>query len=122
MVHHHIDKENDVYHCPAGNELPYKSDSMDKKRKLRMYFDFAACRNCKIRHKCTSSKTVPRRIKRWIHEDILDEAQKYLDSSSFDLFRQINLKDIHSESFQKSRISVLSGFSIYMNQQAQCEN
>jgi hypothetical protein len=71
------DKTKDVYICPADNELQYRCDTTETGtgRKLRMYFDCVACRDCKIRSQCTQSKREPRKIRRWINEEILDEMQ-----------------------------------------------
>jgi hypothetical protein len=45
-------------------------------------------------------------------ETILDqEAGKFLSPKMFLLFQQINLSDIHDESFQKSKNEILAGFS-----------
>jgi hypothetical protein len=46
---------------------------------------------------------------------ILDDlAMNYLSPSSFQKFRQIDLRSIHSEFFQKSKNSVLAAFSSYV--------
>ena len=46
---------------------------------------------------------------------ILDgEAGKFLSSGSHRIFQQINLATIHSETFQKSRNSILATFSSYV--------
>ncbi|MGA9269051.1 MAG: hypothetical protein WBV45_00410 [Lutimonas sp.] len=42
------------------------------------------------------------------------EAKKYLSSSAFRLFHQIELKSIHSEVFQRSKYGVLDAFSNYV--------
>lgn len=76
-------RDLDVYTCPAGNELQYRCNTTDNKgkRELRMYFNNTACRDCTIRHKCTQSPKEPRKIRRWVHENILDDMQKRLDST-----------------------------------------
>ncbi|MCF2948511.1 IS1182 family transposase [Paraglaciecola aquimarina] len=77
------DKTKDVYICPADNELQYRCDTTETGtgRKLRMYFDSVACRDCKIRSQCTQSEREPRKIRRWIYEEILDKMQSRLEAA-----------------------------------------
>jgi len=67
------DKENDIYICPAGNELKYGYTTCEKGLNLRMYYSCAACSVCEIRSQCTKSKRDPRRMSRWEHEDGIEE-------------------------------------------------
>ncbi len=67
------DKEKDVYTCPAGNTLPYQRIQEDRGVKQKIYLDHIACRDCNIRHHCTTSSYAPRRMRRWVHEDLIDE-------------------------------------------------
>ena len=67
------DSNRDLYVCPAGNELPCKRDVKEGGMQLKIYLNHIACRDCKIRAKCTQSKREPRKIKRWIHEGEMEE-------------------------------------------------
>lgn len=48
---------------------------------LDVYFNNLACNECSIRSQCTTSKKEPRRIRRWVHESIIDDMQKRLDEN-----------------------------------------
>ncbi len=67
------DREKDLYTCPAGNELPFASTVHEAGLELKVYRDHAACRLCSIRAKCTTSKSAPRKMKRWVHENEIDD-------------------------------------------------
>ncbi|WP_231571688.1 transposase, partial [Xenorhabdus sp. NBAII XenSa04] len=54
---------------------------MEKGVELDVYFNNLACNECPIRSQCTTSKKGPRRIRRWIHESIIDDMQKRLDEN-----------------------------------------
>jgi transposase len=74
------DKSKDIYICPANEELQYRCDTTEtgSGRKLRMYFNCVACSACTIRAKCTKSKKEPRKIRRWVHEEVLEDMQSRL--------------------------------------------
>src|SRR5712664_1900437 len=62
----------DVYRCPAGEKLKYYYTNEEDGQKLRNYWT-NACKTCPLKSKCTPSPQ--RRIKRWVHEDVLERAQ-----------------------------------------------
>lgn len=64
------DKEKDVYHCPANQQLRFRGFGKNKKRLLRHYYT-PACKACSLRPKCTEDKS-GRRICRSVKEDILE--------------------------------------------------
>lgn len=66
-------KETDEYTCPTGKILPYRRSTMDKGLKLRVYVDHFACKDCSVRSQCTRSEKEPRKMKRWEHEDTIDD-------------------------------------------------
>jgi hypothetical protein len=68
--------EEDVYICPAGARLVYSFTTQENGLVLRRYAT-KACRNCAIKHSCTTGKE--RRITRWEHEHVLDAVQRRLD-------------------------------------------
>lgn len=71
-------RESDRYICPAGNELQYRSSTVERGQTLRMYFNGKACRDCSIRAQCTRSKKEPRKMRRWVHEDEMEAMQQRL--------------------------------------------
>jgi len=71
--------KDDVYVCPAGENLTYRFTNEENGLFLRRYWT-NACQNCAIRNKCTAGKQ-QRRITRWEHEDVLEEVQKRLDEN-----------------------------------------
>jgi hypothetical protein len=75
------DKDKDIYICPAGEELPHKRNVTEKGVEQMVYVNSSACRDCNIRDKCTTSAKEPRKIRRWIHEPIIDAMQKRLDDN-----------------------------------------
>jgi transposase len=76
------DKDKDVYICPAGETLQNRFRSNEKGVELDVYFNNTACSYCEIRAKCTTSaKNEPRRMRRLIHESIIDDMQKRLDNN-----------------------------------------
>jgi len=68
----------DVYRCPAGENLKYYYTNEEKGQNLRRYWT-NACRHCAIKHRCTTGPQ--RRITRWEHEHVLEAVQKRLDEN-----------------------------------------
>ena len=58
----------DIYICPAGEEMINRTRTVEDGLELDVYFNHNACKECKIRNQCTTSKREPRRMRRWIHE------------------------------------------------------
>lgn len=61
----------DVYRCPAGEELIYRSTVEQQGLQMRRYWT-TACPDCPLRSRCTTN--VVRRINRWEHEHLVEEA------------------------------------------------
>ena len=70
--------DEDVYRCPAGEKLKYYYTNEEDGQKLRNYWT-NACKTCLLKSNCTPSPQ--RRIKRWVHEDVLERAQARLDEN-----------------------------------------
>src|SRR3974390_546974 len=66
----------DVYICPAGEQLPYRYTTEENGLILRRYWT-KACQGCAIKQTCTTSKE--RRITRWECEHVLEAVQRRLD-------------------------------------------
>ena len=67
------DPKKDVYVCPAEQELTYHYSTEEKGREISYYWT-SACKSCPLRAKCTRGKQ-PRRITRWVDEEILEAMQ-----------------------------------------------
>ena len=61
--------ERDVYICPAGDELTYRTT--DKQKSMKLY-KTNSCKSCALKKQCTSGEG-PRVIKRHIHERAMEE-------------------------------------------------
>jgi transposase len=68
--------EDDVYICPAGEQLAYSFTTQEQGLILHRYLT-NVCHRCAVKHRCTTGKE--RRITRWEHEHILDAVQRRLD-------------------------------------------
>lgn len=68
------DSEKDCYWCPAGEQLSYRFQTMEKGRDIK-YYASSACAHCSIKAQCTRSKD-SRRITRWVDEGLLDEMDR----------------------------------------------
>ncbi len=68
--------ENDVYLCPAGEQLTYHYTNEEDGKTLRRYWT-TACQACALKGQCTTGKE--RRISRWEHEAVLEAVQTRLD-------------------------------------------
>lgn len=68
--------EDDVYICPAGEQLAYSFTTQEQGLILHRYLT-NVCHRCAIKHRCTTGKE--RRITRWEHEHILEAVQRRLD-------------------------------------------
>lgn len=75
------DKNKDIYICPAGEELPHRRNVTERGLEQKVYVNHIACRDCTIRAKCTTSLNEPRKMKRWIHEHVIDAMQQRLDDN-----------------------------------------
>jgi hypothetical protein len=67
---------DDVYRCPAGEQLTYHYTNEEEGKTLRRYWT-TACQACALKSKCTTGKE--RRISRWEHEAVLEAVQARLD-------------------------------------------
>jgi hypothetical protein len=67
---------DDTYHCPAGERLSYRYQTVDKGKMIRRYWT-NVCRTCALKAQCTPGSE--RRIGRWEHEAVLEKVQARLD-------------------------------------------
>ena len=66
------DRKKDQYICPAKQRLDYKFTTIEQEREIK-YYTTSACKQCKIKQKCTTNKQ--RRITRWVDENIMDDME-----------------------------------------------
>ena len=69
----YYDQEKDLFICPAGKELTVITEVQRKNGKAmptRIY-GTKACQACSLRAQCTTSKN-GRKIKRWIHQAVIE--------------------------------------------------
>ena len=74
------DAGRDHYTCPAGQHLtkgPARSDRRAEGDEMDHYRNLTACLDCALKPRCTPAET--RRVKRWVHEGVLDTMQARLD-------------------------------------------
>lgn len=74
----HYDPEADEYLCPAGERAVWRYRTHEGGRTLDCYWS-SACSRCAIKSRCTTGEQ--RRIKRWVHEDVLDQVQARVDNA-----------------------------------------
>ena len=68
-------REDDEYECPAGERLTFRIEGEEGGKQIRRYWS-SACGSCAIKSQCTNGKE--RRVRRWVHEDVLERAAKRL--------------------------------------------
>jgi transposase len=73
------DGDRDVYVCPQGAELTVMSRTSKQARHRKEFRVYATkhCQGCPLRAQCTTSK-YGRRIKRWVHHEVLERLQARL--------------------------------------------
>ena len=74
------DAGRDHYTCPAGQHLtkgPARSDRRAEGDEMDHYRNQTACLDCALKPRCTPAET--RRVKRWVHEGVLDTMQARLN-------------------------------------------
>ena len=71
------DAKKDHYTCPAGQHLTRGRVRSDRSGDIDQYRHLTACFTCPLKPRCTAEKV--KRVKRWIHEGVLDVMQDRLD-------------------------------------------
>jgi transposase len=74
------DAGRDLYVCPAGAEMTFKSKIFDKRgirEKEYLLYATNQCEKCPLRKQCTKSNT-GRKIKRWAHMEVIDRLKERL--------------------------------------------
>ena len=71
------DVEHDHYTCPAGQHLTKGKVRSDRRDDMDHYRNLSVCEACVLNSRCTTDKH--KRVKRWLHEGVLDKMQARLD-------------------------------------------
>ncbi|MET3435530.1 hypothetical protein ABIC44_000181 [Sphingomonas sp. 1185] len=71
----YLEQEN-VYRCPAGEDLIYRYTSVEAGMTLHSYWS-SNCQTCALHDQCTTGKE--RRVKRWEHEAVVEAMERRLD-------------------------------------------
>ncbi len=69
--------ERDVYVCPQGEELTFRYQEKGSNKKEYRIYRTDACATCALRPQCTKAK-LGRKVRRWIHEAVLDRLKARL--------------------------------------------
>lgn len=69
------DAARDLYVCPQGAELTFHSKEKGSNKKEYRLYRTTACGACAVRAQCTKAKR-GRKLRRWIHEDVLERLQE----------------------------------------------
>ena len=67
---------DDEYRCPAGQRLIKRFTTVEAGMTLNVYWS-SACPRCPIKAQCTTGSE--RRVRRWVHEAVIDAMQERLD-------------------------------------------
>jgi transposase len=67
---------DDEYRCPAGQRLIKRFTTVEAGMMLDIYWS-SACPRCPIKAQCTTGSE--RRVRRWVHEAVIDAMQERLD-------------------------------------------
>lgn len=71
------DAERDVYVCPQGAELTFRTKEKGSNKKDYRVYRTNACNTCAVRGQCTKAR-LGRKIRRWVHEEVLERLQQRL--------------------------------------------
>jgi transposase len=69
------DEARDLYVCPQGEELTFRSQEKGSNKKLYRLYRTDACGACPLRAQCTTARR-GRKLRRWIHEDVLERLRE----------------------------------------------
>ncbi len=70
------DRTRDLYRCPAGQTLSYRTTTVELGRSIKNYRT-RACVRCALRPRCTRNKD-GRKITRWVDEHLLEDMERRL--------------------------------------------
>jgi transposase len=71
------DAARDVYVCPQGAELTFRTKEKGSNKKAYRVYRTNACNTCAVRGQCTKAR-LGRKLRRWVHEEVLERLQHRL--------------------------------------------
>ncbi len=75
------ESEHNRYRCPAGQHLIHRFKTFEDGLDVHIYWaPDPTCRACAMKSQCTDSSQ-PRRVRRWVHEQIMDTVETRLDEA-----------------------------------------
>jgi hypothetical protein len=95
---------DDVYLCPAGEQLTYRYTNEEDGKTLRRYWT-NACQACALKGQCTTGKE--RRISRWEHEAVLEAVQARLDRNPDKM--RVRRQKLHVLAYNMKRVMRILG-------------
>lgn len=72
---YHYDPEQDIYHCPGGSTLTYRTTNREGYREYRS--DSQVCQGCLLRPICTQNRQAQKTITRHVWEDSREQVRLY---------------------------------------------
>jgi transposase len=67
------DQQRDLYVCPQGEELRFRSTTKARGKQFKIY-KTKACKTCPLRAQCTTSK-YGRKLVRWVNQEVIERLQ-----------------------------------------------
>ncbi len=67
------DQQRDLYICPQGEELRFRSTTKERGKQFKVY-KTKACAGCPLRAQCTTSK-YGRKLVRWVDQEVIERLQ-----------------------------------------------
>ena len=67
------DQQRDLYVCPQGEELRFRSKKNERGKEFKVY-KTKACAGCPLRAQCTTSK-YGRKLVRWVDQEVIERLQ-----------------------------------------------
>lgn len=99
------DQAGDLYVCPQGEELRFRSMQNKGGKQFKVY-KTNACGSCPLRRQCTTSK-YGRKIERWVDQEVIDRLQAR-NRGQPDLLKQ--RKELAEHPFGTIKRSMNQGF------------
>ena len=69
------DAARDLFICPQGEELTFRSQEKGSNKKAYRLYRTDACGGCPLRAQCTTAQR-GRKLRRWVHEDVLERLRE----------------------------------------------
>jgi transposase len=69
----HYEQQRDLYVCPQGEELRFRSVKNERGKQFKVY-KTKACAGCPLRAQCTTSK-YGRKLVRWVNQEVIERLQ-----------------------------------------------